>query len=696
MPTQDGTCNDGDQFVATADRLPLPGPLPSIHEAARRTVSWVAWLPGLWATLALLLYLTLVAHRPVIFMPGSDEDDGLFIRLALNLVSGHWLGHYDGLTLAKGSGFPIFLALNYMIGLPINLGLCLFYAAACLYLSLVVAAVLQSRLCVPALLTALLFIPPLSSWVTARIDRDFFYTALTVYTMASVINLFLACERPRSPYCAALLAGGLTAWFWITREEGFWLLPALAFLPLRYLFLPRWKSAVRRCVIAGSAAAAVVGSIGLVNLAAYGRFTLTEMNSGPFEAALVALEKASYPDWAPYLPVSAAARARIYPQSPTFARLKPLLDPADGRSTWAGECDQVPVDCNEIAGGWFAWALKKSAAQAGFSANAAATAAFFRSVDDEVSQACAAGQLACARWVPPLVPPVTRKQIREFPGNLWNSALMAGMVQGAPTEWPPIAALSGLEHQWPELLSVGEHQPGRILAVSGLASTKDGMLDFAGSGSTEIIKVTQQPGPGDAADPGAKTTDVELTLACLFDPCAFKLIQSSGAETTVPIPLLLKEPESPLALSGGGTLELKAVDSSGLTLRTRLNAALNRNLPVLQTFYQALLALGTFCALLIGIHAIWTRTLSPVATVLVALELAVSARICLVAIVDATAFPAADYNYLAPSFPLSVSIAVIAIFWFATRMAALFRAPIGPRPHGQARSFSRVILKAEL
>lgn len=57
----------------------------------------------------LILVLSISAVRfflsfnlPLLFLPMQVHDDGLFMRLAANLASGHWLGKFDQFTLMKG------------------------------------------------------------------------------------------------------------------------------------------------------------------------------------------------------------------------------------------------------------------------------------------------------------------------------------------------------------------------------------------------------------------------------------------------------------------------------------------------------------------------------------------------------------------------------------------------------------------
>jgi hypothetical protein len=80
-----------------------------------------------------VLYVVLCLHLPVALFSDGLYDDALFATHAAFIYSGHWLGPYDLRTFIKGPGFPLFLAVNAILGLPISFTLALFYSSACLF-----------------------------------------------------------------------------------------------------------------------------------------------------------------------------------------------------------------------------------------------------------------------------------------------------------------------------------------------------------------------------------------------------------------------------------------------------------------------------------------------------------------------------------------------------------------------------------
>ena len=77
-----------------------------------------------------LVKLWLLSPQEVIAR-SAPHDDTLFVGLALNILQGEWLGAYNQFTLMKGSGYPLFIALSNLLGLPLILSQELLYLGSC-------------------------------------------------------------------------------------------------------------------------------------------------------------------------------------------------------------------------------------------------------------------------------------------------------------------------------------------------------------------------------------------------------------------------------------------------------------------------------------------------------------------------------------------------------------------------------------
>jgi len=72
----------------------------------------------------------LVVNLPIRFLPYDLGEDGLFMRLAADRASAVWPGEFNQFILLKGPGYPFFLAVTSISGLPLSAAHALFQTAA--------------------------------------------------------------------------------------------------------------------------------------------------------------------------------------------------------------------------------------------------------------------------------------------------------------------------------------------------------------------------------------------------------------------------------------------------------------------------------------------------------------------------------------------------------------------------------------
>ncbi len=668
-------------------------PGPSTHSSS--AVRFAYWALAFF-------YILAVAHRPFAVTPESMYDDGLYMKQALEIASGHWLGHYNNLTLAKGAGFPIFLALNYMLGLPVGLALCLSYVAAVSYFCRTLRCFVRSQVARVALFASLLFVPPLASSITTFVERDFFYAAIVLGFFSAAIDLSCVAQTPTARGRAILLAGALGGWAWLTREEGVWLVPALATLVVSTILKsPRRNrvDAARRWALALAIGLGTVLAVATTNRIAYGRFSVAEITSSAFQSAMTALERGAYPDWRPYVPVPARARARLYAVSPSFQKLQAALDPPGSLNGWEHEgCVPLPQTCGDIAGGWFMWAVRSAVQDAGLYASARTAEAYYSDVASEVGAACREGRLECARWMPPLVPPMTVTQVRDLPGIVLRSAEAVAMIDPVETGWSVSRPPRDLEPRFVELVGDTPFGPGRIVTLKASYEGSGAEAITVHGGTSARIVEFSPPSPVSNTPGQDSKSPVEFsaTVGCLAEPCT---IGFSGPDNSEAMVTLGRRRQSDPIELGQGTIRLVDYQSSSYTLRTRWANAFNKALPWLEHGYTLLFVLGTLSFLAIAFDAVRRRTMSLGFLVALALGVAVASRIALIALVEAASFPAINDEYLAPAFPLSIGFSALAIAmalarWRPSRQGGNTRDELPDREGGL--DHLRACTKAEL
>jgi hypothetical protein len=400
----------------------------------------IAW-PAVLA-LAFIGSLALRLAFPVYAIGSGAYDDMLFVRLAEQLRAGQWLGAYDNLTLAKGAAYSGFVALNHLLGLPLKISEHVVYLLAALYFSCVVGSQFASRAMGAVLFTLLAFNPVFwAPEIGGRVVRENLYISLTLFVVALGVRVFVAPHagpigqelREKRWHLAALGVTG--AVFWLTREEGAWIAPAVVVLLGYWLFgVLRARRRPLGALVAFLAVpvvafAAIVGSVDAINLAKYGVFRNNDFRSGDFQSAYGALARIRHDRWMPYVVFPKDARARAYSVSAAAQELKPYFD-GEGDKFWRRvSCEQTQrTECPEILSGWFMWALREAVTSAGHYANAVDTQAFYRRLAQEVNEGCDRGAIGCGPRHDSLIPP-------------WHPSFPGATLDAVRRVFPTMAAL---------------------------------------------------------------------------------------------------------------------------------------------------------------------------------------------------------------------------------------------------------------
>ena len=222
--------------------------------------------------------------------------------------------------------------------------------------------------------------------------------------------------------------------FWLTREEGIWLIPSVALIicfTIYDLWVNKcndvWKRVLAICLIPIGIWSISILSVSAINYHKYGVFCTVEMKAEPYKAAYGALSRVSPDRHIPYVPVTKATREEIYEVSPSFAKLKPFLEGGVGKA-WASPGSFLTgfnPDEIEIAGGWFMWALRDAAAWAGFHDNGKEAMSYYSQIAREVNQACKSGSIKCGPKRASMAPPFRLEYAailaKRYPGALFDT-----------------------------------------------------------------------------------------------------------------------------------------------------------------------------------------------------------------------------------------------------------------------------------
>ena len=620
-----------------------------------------------------VLYWAVGAAKPLVVKYVSPWDEMLFISTALSLIKGDWLGSYDGAILVKGPGYPFFLAINSLLGLPVGLGQALVYLVAVLYFAFVAMTILKSRIIFITLVCVFLLLPVMYDWGMQRLLRDNFYVSITLLYFASLFSLFFVRRPGRSWVAMSLLLGVIGAFLLVTREENLWILPAtILALVLAGIGHASVASVASRTAFAAAVAIALCSTVAAVNWFYYGRFLITETRDSVFSGALTVLYRAAAPFAKPYTPVPRAARLRIYEASPTFARLKPFFDPEGKGSPWVADYGpshpNVPGD---IPGGSFIWALRDGASRLGSHSDALTAAQFYKAITEEVDSACAKRLLDCADWLWPLVPSMSADQLLSVPRRTWQALRMVAM-SGEDFAPRPSEIMWERRDEVLDLLNhpvrIDDPYPASFL-IHGWYRGKE-WISASSTGTREPVRLTRLPSPGLASffsDPSMDNNLFILGGTCRDKfACRIKIIGGTGGTFLIE-PSKAEAGHFGIGSSGAIHIDLVNVfDLRGPTLRTRLYDHWLDLVRLAQPVTTIMVLLGMLAFVAAAMIALIYLRMFPTALVLAAILFAgVGTRALLLAVIDASSFPALSLTYVAPAVPLAVAASVFSIYSLA-------------------------------
>jgi hypothetical protein len=397
-------------------------------DGTKPSLRWWLWI-GMGFT---LVKLWLSRGQPVYAIGMAGHDERLFLTLAENIVQGNWLGSYDQMTLAKGPFYSIWVALVFLIGLPLNFAQQLAYAGACATVVGALAPALKSKSARLGVYLLLLWNPMSYEAPTlGRVLRQNIYTPLTLLIFAGLIALYYRKEDSfrRQAWWAGLFGFSLGA-FWLTREESIWIVPSVVLLSVAALVgAARISSVALRTSVKSAAVATACMLLPILivswqNYRHYGWFGTVETQASAFKDAYGAMVRVHTSHLLPLVPVTHEAREAMYAVSPAFAKLRPHFEGPIG-SGWAEASSYVtkrPAEEREIGGGWLIWALRDAVKEAGYAHSAGEAIAFYRQMADEINAACADGRLQAGPPRSGFLPPSHEGQTSEVVHTFWTFA----------------------------------------------------------------------------------------------------------------------------------------------------------------------------------------------------------------------------------------------------------------------------------
>ena len=668
-------------------------PDPVAAQTTRWKLAPPSLLPKVLATVAAIVFLILSTHTPIAMHADYPHDDGLFMALGQHLAAGKWLGGYSQFTLMKGPGYPLFLAMNSWLGLPIGLSHAAFQCAAIAFFFWVFA-----RLANMPNLALCGFI--LTLWAPSpyleRITRDAIYPGETLLVLGTLCYALFAKLPPKTRLAWALLSGLLTGWLALTREEGVWIAPGIAIVMFYGAWLAWRRHALTRDALLPLltmmlAFMVTQGGFSCFNWIAYGTATGVETNSTPFKEALAALQSVNAGKRTPYLPVSRQARFAIYAASPSFRSLKDYFDPPGGSTPWQYGCTVYPATCGDIAGGWFLWALRDAVSTKGYYASPARAANFYSKLTTEVTQACRDHRLTCTTRAFALLPSISAAQWRSLPASLLSGvrqityaqpiSVDPGLSSGDQSDVASNLAFLGnpvITVRQPDVNTLEHNFRVAGWYRSPSKSWVTGQVDQV-DGDALIIPIPRVASPDLVTgfkDPSASHERFDFHMAC-GTPCNFSFIDEHGASIPLSLEQLVgQQVHFPL---GTAILNIDVISEHsdappGSDIRISAATAAHRFVnQAFSIFMPWLAATALLAMLLVAALALFARRLDTIVVLAAAVWALLAARLLLLGIIDISAFPGMVTPYLSPAYVLMCMAVVLSFAALNTTIQRMYK-----------------------
>lgn len=382
-----------------------------------------------------IIKLWLISHLPI-RASYAGYDNLRYVVLAANFLDPNV--PYDQFTLVRQPGYPAFIVLSYLLGIPLRFSQEIVYLAVGFLLAWSCSKFYFNQTTTHIFAILYIFAPFSFHWNRQTL-ADVLYLPLTASIVACLIHL-INCNSHRSILSWSAVLGIGLAWFWNTRLEGIWIIPSIllgySVLALRYWQfqkkLKRRLDALKKIAIVGTLIVfptfLTTSILSFNNYTKYGIFDTNDLKSPGFEKAYSSLQKVTAQTWQPMVEISQETRQNVYAVSPSFQQLKSYIE---SQNHWRTSSCESGI-CDDYAAGLFYWVLRESVAQAGYYKSAPKTEEFYSQISREVDAACQSKTLTCESekilaFLPDFHPEYLPLWARSI-GKLSNSLLQSSLI----------------------------------------------------------------------------------------------------------------------------------------------------------------------------------------------------------------------------------------------------------------------------
>jgi hypothetical protein len=340
-----------------------------------------------------LLRFFITSDRDIL-ATNSPHDEFWYITTAYHFFSGKG---YDNMVLAHLPTYSYFLWVGSKLGIASRLLIDIFWVGGSFYLSKVILNITNKKILVSLGIFIFLIFHPYTLNYFDRALSENLLSCLTLLLISFGIEIYFNKNINSTKIYLFSLIFGIS---YNVRSEGVVLLfPLIIILichvffnkniKVRFLFNSKIFKAISFSIISLIVISLVISG---VNFIRWGSFSKDELTSPGYSAAMKSLISIDDGPTPYQTSVTMEMLRKGGKYSPTLNEINRYLDGSTGRG-WMSISEEATLIPGEIGNGWFYWALRDSAAAAGWYLSPKLADVKYRKISDELNHSFEVGDL---------------------------------------------------------------------------------------------------------------------------------------------------------------------------------------------------------------------------------------------------------------------------------------------------------------
>jgi hypothetical protein len=380
-----------------------------------------------WILIGLLsiyrLYLT--GDRDII-QSNSPHDEFWYIKNAINNIFG---GEYSQMSFIHLPIYSMWLKISSILGVSARFSIDFLWVLACIYLVYAFIKLIKIHI-IGLFLFLYLSFHPYTFQIFDRALAENLLTVISALVIASAIELWINRDNKGSFRwnLAIIIYVTGSAFGYHTRSEGIlYVIPLIALTILSIFRKDEWWVGVQKKKVAFplliypflsiATLSVVISTAHFIKTGVYARYDLEHPG---YVHALSAINKISAGETEKHVTASRNVLSIGYNESVTLAELKPYFDNESGKM-WRQITEQSAGIKGEIANGWFYWALRDAAFQAGWYKDAKYADIKFENISNELKNSFKSGKINYKSFaISSFLDPDYGKWIPDLPRSIIN------------------------------------------------------------------------------------------------------------------------------------------------------------------------------------------------------------------------------------------------------------------------------------